>query len=458
MAFYDSWPKVNPIVILVILCLIVVVDRVWEIIITKRQQLVCMNSVMVPEELRGVIPPDIYYRARIYELHKTELQIWKHFIDLIITLLELCLGFYPFLWGLAASTLKTVTVKEIWVSMVFVFYLTIYICLRFLPVLIYDKCLLELRYGLAGRFPWYLYLCVGILAILLSQLILLPVTAIIVFGVKLIGYYFFLWFWLFWAVFTLLLVFFLPYCCIPCIGRQVVLPAGTPLYEEVRRVCEWVGFPMNRVFIIKTRSMQYSNAYFYGSCCLKRIVIFDTLLLNKGKDPSELAPYEVGRGLTNVQVAGVVCHELGHWKHGHFYKATIIMKLHFLITMILFGLFFHCPQLYRAVGFKAGLCPIIVGFIIVLRFALTPYLTLANVLMLWNLRRFEYAADRFAHRMGYSMQLRMALVKIYADHMSFPMYDKCYAMWHHTHPTILERLEYQQRLDVKAIRDLQRSG
>jgi len=104
-----------------------------------------------------------------------------------------------------------------------------------------------------------------------------------------------------------------------------------------------------------------------------------------------------------------------------------------------------------AVGFEPGVMPIIVGFIIVLKFALTPYLTLANVLMLWNLRRFEYAADKFAHRMGYSIQLRMALVKIYADHMSFPVYDQCYARWHHTHPTILQRLAYQQKLDVKAM-------
>ncbi|KAH8275537.1 CAAX prenyl protease 1 homolog [Drosophila bipectinata] len=448
MAFeYEFWPKIDPLIVLVVLCVIAVVDRIWEIILTKRQHLVCMNSIMVPEELRGVIPPEIFHRARIYELHKTELLIWKTLIDLIITLCELIFGFYAFLWGLASKTLQALTTAEIWVSLVFVFYLTVYICIRFLPVLIYDKCLLELRYGMQRKFPWYLYCCVGFIAMLLSQFILIPITLGLVFSVQTIGFFFFLWFWLFWAGFTISLVFFLPYCCIPCIGRQVVLPEGNALYAEVKRVCDVVGFPMNRVFIIRTRTMQYSNAYFYGSCCLKRIVIFDTLLLNKGLDPSEIQPYEVGRGLTNVQVAGVVCHELGHWKHGHFYKATIIMKIHFLLTMALFGLFFHCPYLYMAVGFEEGLCPIIVGFIIVLRFAMTPYLVLANVLMLWNLRRFEYAADRFAHQMGYSIPLRMALVKIYADHMSFPIYDDCYARWHHTHPTILQRLEYQQKLD-----------
>jgi len=37
MAFYDTWPKVDPIIVLVILCLIVLVDRIWEMILTKRQ-------------------------------------------------------------------------------------------------------------------------------------------------------------------------------------------------------------------------------------------------------------------------------------------------------------------------------------------------------------------------------------------------------------------------------------
>ncbi|KAH8284535.1 hypothetical protein KR018_003342 [Drosophila ironensis] len=448
MAFeYDFWPVVDPFVILIVLCVILVVDRVWEIILTKRQYYVCMNSIMVPDELRAVIPLDIFHRARIYELHKTELLIWKHSIDLLISLCELAFGFYPFMWGLAVATLQPLTEEELWISLVFVFYLTLYICVRFLPVLIYDKCLLELRYGMRGKFPWYLYCCVGLLAVILCQVIVQPITLALVVVVRLLGFFFFLWFWLFWALFTLSLVFFLPCCCVPCIGRQVVLPQDMAIYPDVKKVCDSVGFPMDRVFIIRTRSMQYSNAYFYGSCCLKRIVIFDTLLLNKGQDPATLHPFEVGRGLGNAQVAGVVCHELGHWKHGHFYKATIIMKLHFLITMVLFGVFFHCPYMYQAVGFKAGICPIVVGFIIVLRFALTPYLTLANVVMLWNLRRFEYAADKFAHQMGYSNALRMALIKIYADHMSFPIYDDCYARWHHTHPTILQRLEYQQELD-----------
>ncbi|BFG04782.1 CAAX prenyl protease 1 homolog [Drosophila madeirensis] len=450
MAFYDNWPQWDPKLVLALLMIIVVVGHVWELILTKRQQLVCLNAVIVPEELRGIIPPDLFHRARIYELHKMELLSWKIAVDLVLSLAELFFGFYPFVWGLAAKTLARATHKEIWISPLFVFYMTIYTCVRFLPVLAYDKCILELRYGVQRQFSCFLYCCIAVVAIILTQIILAPITLLIVFTVTMAGYWFFLYYWGAWAVFTLLLVFLFPYCCILCIGRQQRLPEGTPLYADIKRVCDVAGFPVKRVFIIRTKTMQYSNAYFYGSCCIKRIVLFDTLLLNKGLDPKELQPYEVGRGLTNQQVAGVVCHELGHWKYGHFCKTTVLMKLHFLLTMLLFGVFFHCPQLYMGVGFAPGTMPIIVGFIIVLRFALTPYLTLANFLILWIMRHNEFSADRYAHRLGYSTQLSSALVKIYADHMSFPVFDDCYSRWHHTHPTILQRLAYQRRLDMQA--------
>lgn len=413
------------------------------------QQVVCLQAGTVPEELRSIIPNDIFHRARIMELHKMELSVCKHFVDMVISLLELFLGFYPFVWKLATNTLSSVTSEELWVSLIFVFYLTVYITLRCLPVLLYDKCILELRYGMQQRIPWYLYIIMGLISILLAQLILIPLTLIIILIVRAAGYWFFLYIWVAWAIFTLLLVFFLPCLCIPCVGRQVPLAPGSALYNDIRQVCDTAGFPMKRVFLIQTKSLQYSNAYFYGSCCLKRIVIFDTLLYNKGLPADQLKPWEVGRGLTNSQVTAVVAHELGHWKKGHFYKATLVMKVHFLLTMLLFGLCFHWPQLYQAVGFAPGVMPIIVGFIIVLRFALTPYLTFANFLMLWNVRRFEYAADRYAHSLGYSMALRQALVKIYADHMSFPVYDTWYASWHHTHPTVLNRLHYQQQLDLE---------
>ena len=60
-------------------------------------------------------------------------------------------------------------------------------------------------------------------------------------------------------------------------------------------------------------------------------------------------------------------------------------------------------------------------------------------------RMFEYQADRFAMRLGHAVPLCSALVKLNKDNLSFPVADKLYSAFHHSHPTLLERLEVLQK-------------
>ena len=48
----------------------------------------------------------------------------------------------------------------------------------------------------------------------------------------------------------------------------------------------------------------HSNAYFYGFWKYKRIVLYDTLLVQ----------------LTNEEIVAVIAHEMGHWKFKHIYQ------------------------------------------------------------------------------------------------------------------------------------------
>lgn len=58
-----------------------------------------------------------------------------------------------------------------------------------------------------------------------------------------------------------------------------------------------------------------------------------------------------------------------------------------------------------------------------------------------NSRRFEFQADAFGKKLGHAAALKRALVKLHKDNLSFPLYDKLYSGWHHSHPPLLERLE-----------------
>jgi len=56
-------------------------------------------------------------------------------------------------------------------------------------------------------------------------------------------------------------------------------------------------------------------------------------------------------------------------------------------------------------------------------------------------RRFEFQADEFATRLGHGEALKAALLKLQKDNLGYPLFDKLYSSWHHSHPPIIERLE-----------------
>ena len=60
--------------------------------------------------------------------------------------------------------------------------------------------------------------------------------------------------------------------------------------------------------------------------------------------------------------------------------------------------------------------------------------------MIQLVRRFEYQADDFAKGLGYKDYLSTALTKLHKDNLSFPIADPVFSAFHHSHPTLLERL------------------
>ncbi len=62
-------------------------------------------------------------------------------------------------------------------------------------------------------------------------------------------------------------------------------------------------------------------------------------------------------------------------------------------------------------------------------------------------RMFEYQADAFAKGLGHAVPLCAALIKLNKDNLSFPIADWLYSAFHHSHPTLLERLRVLQKRD-----------
>ena len=104
----------------------------------------------------------------------------------------------------------------------------------------------------------------------------------------------------------------------------------------------------------------------------------------------------------------------------------------------LFSIFIDNHSLYSSFGFHDS-HPIIIGFIL-FSDALAPMDTVVKLLMNILSRRFEFEADAFAVRLGYTTELAKSLIKLQVQNLSTMDADWMYASYHYSHPILPERL------------------
>ena len=169
----------------------------------------------------------------------------------------------------------------------------------------------------------------------------------------------------------------------------------------------------------------------------KHIVIFDTLI--QQSKPAE--------------VEAVLAHELGHWYYLHPTKLMAISQLHFFTILALFPAFLHSPPLLTAFDFSSSVSsspPTIVAFLL-FQMILTPLEAFISIGMNAVSRKFEWEADRFAVELedklgdkemaGMGERLGKALIELHVKNLSTVWVDWMYSAYHHSHPTLTERLK-----------------
>ncbi|XP_037717639.1 CAAX prenyl protease 1 homolog [Drosophila subpulchrella] len=436
--------------VLLSILLLVVIENALEIYISLRQVKVYRTALKVPAELTSHMGEDTFHKARKYGLDQENFGIFKAVVmDVGLLCLELYIGLIALLWQLSVEVVDKLnwdSKNEIIVSCFFVLISNILSTFKGLPFKIYKIFVLEETHGFnkqtARFFAWD-----QLKGFLVTQVLMIPITAAIIFIVQRGGDNFFIWLWIFTGVISLVLLTLYPIFIAPLFDKYTPLEKGV-LRQSIEDLAASLKFPLTKLFVVEgSKRSSHSNAYFYGLWNSKRIVLFDTLLLNKGKpDDSELLEEEKGKGCTDEEVLAVLGHELGHWKLGHVTKNIIIMQVHLFLMFLVFGNVFKYPPFYVAMGFQPGTRPILVGLLIVFTYVLAPYNALMNFALTILSRRFEYQADEFAFKLGFAEQLGQALIKLNVDNLGFPVYDWLYSTWNHSHPTLLQRLNRLKEL------------
>ncbi|KAL1378416.1 hypothetical protein pipiens_015602, partial [Culex pipiens pipiens] len=428
-------------------------ENLVNLYLTRRQIFVYETSKDIPAELRDVMKKETFEKARLYGLDKANYEVFKLLVcDIAISSIELYTGFVAMVWMRAMEVTARVGLdngSEIQVSIVFLLLINVIGTFKDMPFKIYSTFVLEEKHGFNKQTPAF-FIKDQIKSFLVGQMLSIPIVAAIVYIVQIGGNYFFIWLWAFVGVVSLVLMMVYPVYIAPLFDKFRALEDGE-LKSSIEQLAASLKFPLGKLFVVEgSKRSAHSNAYFTGLFGAKRIVLFDTLLLNKGlPDDSTLTDDEKGKGCENKEVLAVLAHELGHWKLGHIRKNIIIMQVQMFLIFMAFSQLFKYSPLYQAVGFPPNVQPILIGFLVIVMYVLAPYNTVISFAMTILSRRFEYQADEFANGLGYSKELGKALVKLHIDNLGFPIYDWMYSAWNHSHPTLLQRLERLKSLQKK---------
>lgn len=415
----------------------------------------------VPKELTNVMEEKTFEKARSYGLDKANFSVFKGIItDVIIVSLELYFGFIARIWYESKELAKSVNLNpnnEIYVSCVFMIVMAVIGVLKEMPFTIYGTFVLEEKHGFNKQTAAF-FIKDQIKSFLVSNLISLPIASAVIYIVQIGGEYFFVWLWLFTGIVSLVFLTLYPVFIAPLFDKYRPLDDG-PLRTSIEKLAANLKFPLAQLYVVEgSKRSAHSNAYFYGLWGSKRIVLFDTLLKNKGKPieeksndeveekdaedtSSELVKEENNQGCEDSEVLAVLAHELGHWKLGHVTKNILIVQVHLFLMFTAFGYLFNYEPFYRAVGFAQNDKPILVGLLLIFNYIMAAYNAVISFAMTVLSRKFEYEADEFAKKLGYSPELSKALIKLNIDNLGFPVYDWLYSAWNHSHPTILQRME-----------------
>ncbi len=208
----------------------------------------------------------------------------------------------------------------------------------------------------------------------------------------------------------------------PLFNRFVPLPEGE-LKENITALLEKNGFSSEGVFSIDAGKRDTRlNAYFGGLGKAKRIALYDTLI----------------EKLSVKEIVAVLGHELGHATHGDIYRQLATSGAMMFLFFYLFG---HWPMsVFEALGLDSSGATIVIISMI----ALSPLSFFVMPLVSAVSRHNEFAADRYGAHEGGADALGSALTKLVSENLSFPRAHPWYIFFHHTHPTVPERLERLQ--------------
>src|SRR5947207_3448591 len=376
----------------------------------------------VPRAFGGMVDEATYRRSVDYSLAKSRFGDIAGMFDAVVLIAVLFSGVLPWAFGRFSASFGT----SILAMAGFLFVTGIALSIPGLPFAWYAQFKLEERFGFntTSIKTWILDRMKGfLLAVLLGY----PLLALVLKLIEWAGANWWLWAAGVIVAFQLLLLLIAPAIIMPLFNSFTPLPEGA-LRERLFGLAQRTDFPTRSIEVMDaSKRSRHSNAFLTGFGRFRKIVLFDTLVVQ----------------LTEPELESVLAHEIGHYKKRHVLKLLGVSIACVFVAFAVIAWLARQQWLYRAFGFEhqggfaaANVVPAMLLFALLagtISFWVSPFVHI------WS-RHFEYEADGFARAtMGEAQLLIQALRKLSEKNLSNLIPHPLYSAFYYSHPTLLER-------------------
>ncbi|RPI33426.1 MAG: M48 family peptidase [Nitrospiraceae bacterium] len=371
---------------------------------------------VIPPEFEGQIDQALLSKTMDYTVEHTKFGFVSSVFNNIVFLL-----FILVLLNVYNSWIISLNYSFILSGIVFFLLLTYGETIISIPFSLYSTFKIENRYGF-NTMTFKLWVTDTIKSLVISTILMGLLIAAGLFIIQKSPGLWWLWVWCFFLAFGIFMMYISPYVIEPLFHKFT--PVGDEKLEQgIRSLMEKVGIKVSRVFKIDaSRRTKHTNAYFTGIGKVKRIVLYDTLIEKMDHD----------------EIMSVLAHEAGHWKKKHLLKSIIVTET---IALIAIFVAYHVVrsdfliEVFNITQSSFFTKLVLLGFIgSIVSFPFGPVFHYFS-------RKHENEADRYSFELtGKPESMISSLVKLSKDNLSNLHPHALYALFHYSHPPVLERI------------------
>jgi len=370
----------------------------------------------IPEELNDVYNKEEYTKSQAYKKENYKFSLISSGFTILLTLAFFI--FKGFAW--IDQIARSYTDNEILITLIFFGIIMVASDIISTPFSYYQNFVIEEKYGF-NKSSKKLFFTDKLKGWFLSILIGGGILALIVWFYQKTGDNFWIYTWLFIAVFSIFMTLFYSSLIVPIFNKQTPLEKGE-LRVQIENFAIKVGFKLDNIFVIDgSKRSTKANAYFSGFGPKKRIVLYDTLI----------------NDLENDEIVGVLAHEIGHYKKKHVFINMLFSMLLTGFTLYILSILINNSLLSQALSvekpsFHIGLIAFGVLY--------SPISELTGIIMNYISRKFEYQADDYAKEKYNADSLISSLKKLSKNSLSNLTPHNANVFVHYSHPTLLQRV------------------